>query len=55
MHTYKSQNTWHSFFAHPLFDILKKAYLQISKHPFYTNNNNDFKGNNLHKNKYTNR
>ena len=31
-HTYKSQNTWHNFFAHPLFQILKKEYLQISKY-----------------------
>ena len=40
------------FFAYPLFQILKKEYLQISKYPFHTNNN--FKGNNLHKNHYTN-
>ena len=42
-----------SFFAHPLFQILQKEYLRISKHPFNTNNNN-FKGNNLHKNHCTN-
>ena len=30
--TYKSQNTWHSFFAHPLFQILKQEYLRISKY-----------------------
>ena len=52
-HTYESQNTWHSFCAHPLFQILQKEYLRISKHPFNTNNNN-FKGNNLHKNHCTN-
>ena len=34
------------------FSNIKKAYLQISKYPFHTNNN--FKGNNLHKNHYTN-
>ena len=28
-HTYESQNTWHSFFAYSLFQILKKAHLQI--------------------------
>ena len=28
-HTYESQNTWHSFFAYSLFQILKKEYLQI--------------------------
>ena len=31
-HTYESQNTWHTFFAYPLFQILKKEYLQISKY-----------------------
>ena len=30
-HTYKSQNTWHSFLLIPFFQILKKAYLRISK------------------------
>ena len=40
------------FFAYPLFQILKKEYLQISKYPFHTNNN--FKGNNLHKKHHTN-
>ena len=39
------------FFAYPLFQILKKEYLQISKYPFHTNN---FKRNNLHKDHYTN-
>ena len=31
-HTYGSQNTWHRFFAYPLFQILKKEYLRISKY-----------------------
>ena len=35
-----------------IFQIFKKAYLQISKYLFHTDNN--FKGNNLHKNHYTN-
>ena len=39
------------FCSYP-FQIFKKAYLRISKHPFHTNNS--FKGNNLHKNHYTN-
>ena len=42
------------FFCLSPFLIFKKAYLRISKHPFYTNNNN-FKGINVHKNHYTNR
>ena len=42
------------FFAYPLFQILKKTYLKISKYPFNTNNNNNFKGNNLHKKHYAN-
>ena len=55
------------FFAYSLFQILEKVYLQVlknlaqffayplfqilKKYPFH---NNDFKGNNLHKNHYTN-
>ena len=35
-----------------IFQIFKKAYLQISKYLFHTDN--DFEGNNLHKNHYTN-
>ena len=30
-HTYEPQNTWHNFFAHPLFQKLKKVYSRISK------------------------
>ena len=39
------------FFAYSLFQILKKVYLQILKWPFHPNNN--FKGNNPHKDHYT--
>ena len=39
-------------FCLPPFSNIKKVYLQISKYPFHANNN--FKGNNLHKNHYTN-
>ena len=31
-HTYESQNTWHNFFPHSLFQILIKAYLRTSKY-----------------------
>ena len=40
------------FFAYSLFQIFKKAYLQIWKYSFHTDNN--FKGNNPHKNNHTN-
>ena len=32
-HTYKSENTWESIFARPLFEVFKKSYLRISKIP----------------------
>ena len=61
-HTYKILKNLAPFFADTLFQIfkhlrqffkyLKKACLQISKYLFHTDNN--FKGNNLHKNHYTN-
>ena len=39
------------FSADPLFSNIKKEYLPISKYPFDTNN---FKGDNLRKDHYTN-
>ena len=51
---YKSENTWNSFFAHSPFQILKKHTYESQNTPFDTNNNNNnFKGNNLHKNHHT--
>ena len=40
------------FFRSSLFQILKKHTYKSQNTPFHTNNN--FKGNNLHKNHYTN-
>ena len=47
-HTYKSENTWASFFAHRFFKYQKKHTYESQNTLFHTNNN--FKGNNLHKN-----
>ena len=44
---YKSQKTWRSFLAHPFLNITN-----LRNTPFH--NNNNFKGNNLHKNHDTN-
>ena len=44
-----------AIFCSLLFQIFKKYTYKSQSTPCYSNNNNNFKGNNLHKNNYTNR